>query len=264
MAPDPETTPVAPAAVVRRGAAIRAGVAEAVLLIDKPKGWSSFDVIRRLRRVLGVRKIGHAGTLDPMATGLLICCVGRATKQVSGFMGLDKTYVGRVRLGQRTPSHDAETEVVEERPIHELTPDRIEAAMAGLTGIQDQVPPMYSAVKVDGERLYRKARRGEIVERPPRRVRIDVFRPTSLDGAVLSFECVCSKGTYVRGLARDLGEALGCGAHLTELRRTAIGDYSVDDAWTLDHLAEAVAAPPTDADHRSGTPNGAGSETASP
>ncbi len=207
-----------------------------VLLMDKPKGWSSFDVIRKLRRLLPVRKIGHAGTLDPMATGLLICLVGRATKLMEMFMGLTKTYEGTLRLGEVTPSYDAETGVAEQKAWDHLTEADLEAARQVFLGEITQQAPMYSAVKVGGERLYKKARRGETVERPPRQVRIDAFDLTRWEGADVSFRVVCSKGTYIRSLAHDFGQALGAGAHLVALRRTAIGPHRVETAWTLEQL----------------------------
>lgn len=212
----------------------------AVLLMDKPQGWSSFDVIRRLRRLLSVRKMGHAGTLDPMATGLLILLVGRATKTMEHFMGLPKEYEGTLRLGAVTPSYDAETEVVERCAWEHLSADDLEAARHALTGEIEQVPPMYSAVKVGGERLYKKARRGEEVVRPPRRVRIDRFELLGQEGADVAFRVACSKGTYIRTLAHDFGQRLGVGAHLVALRRTAIGPYRVDRAWTVAGLEDAL------------------------
>ncbi|QXD14792.1 tRNA pseudouridine(55) synthase TruB [Rhodocaloribacter litoris] len=213
---------------------------QAVLPVDKPPGWSSFDVIRALRRLLGVRKIGHAGTLDPMATGLLICLVGRATKRMASFMELPKTYEGTLRLGEVTPSYDAETEVAERRPWEHVTEAMLEEVRRRFVGEVEQQPPMYSAVKVGGERLYRKARRGEVVERPPRRVRIAAFELTGRDGPDVSFRVHCSKGTYIRTLAHDFGQVLGCGAHLVALRRTAIGPYGVEAAWRLQDLEAAL------------------------
>ena len=213
----------------------------AILLMDKPVGMSSFGVIRRLRRFLGVKKIGHAGTLDPAATGLLICLVGRpATKLQAHFMGLRKTYTGTIRLGQVTESYDAETEIVEENDPSGVTDADLEEARQGFLGEIEQRPPMYSAVKMGGERLYKKARRGETVERPQRPVaiyRFDVERR----GDEVDFVVECSKGTYIRTIAHDLGQALGVGAHLAALRRTAIGPYRVEDAWTLEALAESTA-----------------------
>ncbi len=211
-----------------------------VLLMDKPQGWSSFDVIRKLRRLLPVRKIGHAGTLDPMATGLLICLIGRATKLMEAFMGLKKTYEGTLRLGEVTPSYDAETDVAEQRAWRHLTEADLETARPLFLGEITQKPPMYSAVKIGGERLYKKARRGETVERPDRQVRIDAFELTQWDEADVSFRVVCSKGTYIRSLAHDFGRALGVGAHLVALRRTAIGPHRVEAAWTIEQLEAAL------------------------
>lgn len=212
----------------------------AVLPIDKPSGWSSFKVIRRLRKILGVRKIGHAGTLDPMATGMLICLVGRATKLMERFMGLPKEYTGIIRLGETTPSYDAETEVDAVRPVDHLTAEDLERAREMFLGEIQQLPPMYSAVKVGGERLYKKARRGEHIERRTRSVTIGSFALGDRDGRDLPFHVHCSKGTYIRSLAHDFGEELGVGAHLVALRRTAIGPFDVEDAWDLDDLASAV------------------------
>ena len=196
-------------------------------------------MIRRLRPLLGIRKIGHAGTLDPMATGLLICLVGRATKQMEHYLHLPKEYVGTIRLGESTPSYDAETDVVRQRPWQHVEDRQLEAARDTFLGSIDQIPPMYSAIKVEGERLYKKARRGEDVARPKRRVEIEVFELTGREGADVHFRVRCSKGTYIRSLANDLGETLGCGAHLVSLRRTAIGPVGVADAWTLEQLEQA-------------------------
>lgn len=218
-----------------------------MLPVDKPKGWTSFDVIRRLRRVLGIRKMGHAGTLDPMATGLLIILVGRATKLMNRFMHLDKKYEGVLRLGEITPSYDAETEVQERRDWSAVTGDDLERARLHFVGAIEQQTPAYSAVKMGGERLYKKARRGEDVKPPPRRVTIDEFELTGQDGQDVSFTVACSKGTYIRSLAHEFGEAVGPGAHLIALRRTAIGSFSVDDAWSISELENAAAALSKDA-----------------
>ena len=212
-----------------------------VLPVDKPAGWTSFDVVKKIRRLLRVRKVGHAGTLDPMATGLLICLIGRATKQMEAFMHLEKTYEGTMRLGETTPSYDADTEVVSRIPVDAIEDDRIEEAFRVFTGAIDQIPPMYSAVKVGGERLYKKARRGETVERKARRVHIYAFERLGREGCDVSFRVRCSKGTYIRTLAHDVGAWLGVGAHLTALRRTAIGPITVDGAWTIEALEQAAA-----------------------
>lgn len=212
----------------------------AVLLLDKPRGWTSFDVVAKLRRLLNVRKIGHAGTLDPLATGLLIGLVGRATRQMETFMGLDKVYTGTLCLGAVTPSYDADTPVAETHPWQHLSDAALEAARHRFIGEVIQLPPLFSAVKVGGERLYRKARRGEDAVRPERTVRIDAFDLLQRDGAEVTFRVACSKGTYIRSLAHDFGQHLGVGAHLVALRREAIGPYQVEAAWTLDRLAEAL------------------------
>jgi tRNA pseudouridine55 synthase len=214
----------------------------AAFLIDKPRGPTSFDIVERVRAASGVQKVGHAGTLDPMATGLLIVLVARpATRLQEAFMHLSKAYEGTMRLGERTPSHDAETEVTERADVSGLTRADLEAARERFTGELEQVPPMYSAVKVDGERLYKKARRGETVERPPRQVQVDAFELLDWSPPELRFRVSCSKGTYVRSLARDLGEALGVGAHLSALRRTQIGPYAAASAWSLPALEQALS-----------------------
>lgn len=214
-----------------------------VLLVDKPQGITSFDVIRYLRPRLGTQKIGHAGTLDPMATGLLVLLVGKATKAQEALQGQPKAYDGTVRLGETTPSQDADTEVAERRPTEGVTEEAIRAGVAALTGPIEQLPPMYSAVKVDGQRLYKAARRGEDVERAARPVMIYRFDVDAIRMPEVDVFVACSKGTYVRTLAHDLGEALGCGAHLTRLRRVAAGDFSLDDAWSLAELCDALGKP---------------------
>lgn len=214
----------------------------AVLLVDKPNGITSFDVVRRMRKATDTKKVGHAGTLDPLATGLLIVLVARpATRLQEAFMHLPKTYEGTIRLGATTPSHDTETEVVERCDPSSVTRDTIEEALQTFLGPLEQVPPMYSAVKVDGKRLYKKARRGETVDRPPRQVRIDEVDVTEWAQPDVSFRLTCSKGTYIRSLARDLGEKLGVGGHLVSLRRTAIGPHHVEEAWPLEALEEALS-----------------------
>ncbi len=210
-----------------------------VLSIDKPKGWSSFRVVKKLRWLTKVKKIGHAGTLDPMATGLLICLIGKATKSMESFMHLPKVYEGTIRLGEKTPSYDAETEVTERADVNHLTEEAILEACKAFTGEIEQLPPMYSALKVGGERLYKKARRGETIERKARQVTVSRFDLTDFSGGDVSFCIACSKGTYIRSIAHDLGEHLGVGGHLVSLRRTAIGDITVDMAWPIDKLEEA-------------------------
>lgn len=222
----------------------------AVLLIDKPKGLTSFDVIRQLRKLLRVRKIGHAGTLDPLATGLLICLIGRATRWMVHFMTQDKEYEGVLRLGEVTPSYDAETEVVERRPWAHLRDEDLERACRQFIGEIVQEVPAYSAVKVKGTRLYKQARAGKVVERPRRRVQIYAFELLGREGPDVTFRVHCSKGTYIRSLVHDFGQAVGCGAHLVALRRTRSGPYRVEQAWTLEVLARALQtqAPSTQAE----------------
>ena len=213
------------------------------LLVDKPSGMTSFGVVKKVRWLLGIKKVGHAGTLDPMATGLLILLLGRqATRQQDRFMGLPKVYTGTLRLGETTASYDAETPVEEHKAVDHLTDADLDAARLNFLGEIEQRPPIYSAIKVGGERLYKKARRGETAETvaiKTRHVTITRFDLTARRGPDVDFIVECSKGTYIRSLAHDLGQALGVGAHLTALRREAIGPFGVDEAWTLDALEQA-------------------------
>lgn len=209
---------------------------EGILLIDKPSDHTSHDVVARVRRKLGMKRIGHAGTLDPMATGLLIILVGKATSASQFLISLDKEYEGTIKLGVVTNSQDAEGEILETRPVPPLTEDEVKAAIQTFLGDQYQTPPMFSAIKIDGVPLYKSARKGEEVEREPRFIRVmswDLLRcaPPELD-----FRLRCSKGTYVRTLAHDLGAKLGCGAHLSALRRTATHAFRLEQALTIDQF----------------------------
>ncbi|TVT40737.1 tRNA pseudouridine(55) synthase TruB [Hymenobacter setariae] len=204
-----------------------------VLLLDKPLTWTSFDVVRKVKNTLRPRKIGHAGTLDPLATGLLILCTGKKTKEIDQIQAQEKEYEGTFRLGQTTPSFDLETPVDAEQPYAHLTEAQIQAAVATFLGKIEQIPPVFSAVKVDGQRAYELARKGEQAEIKAKTVEIKVFELTRIVLPDIDFRVVCSKGTYIRSLARDLGVALGCGAHLTRLVRTRIGEYRLADAWTV-------------------------------
>jgi tRNA pseudouridine55 synthase len=195
---------------------------EGVLLVDKPPGMTSHDVVDVVRKRLGTRKVGHAGTLDPMATGLLVLGVGRGTRLLRFLGSLPKTYEGTARLGVETSTLDAEGEVTAERPVTAAESD-IRGAMSSLLGDSLQVPPAYSAVKVGGRKLYEAARRGEVLEAPARPIHVDAFELIALHAPDIDFRVTCSGGTYVRVLLADVGAALGCGAHLTRLRRTAIG-----------------------------------------
>jgi len=208
-------------------------LAEGLLLVDKPRGVTSHDVVDVVRRGLGTRKVGHAGTLDPMATGLLLIGVGRATRLLRFLGGLPKTYEGTLRLGVETTTLDADGDVVREVEVHVSEAD-VAAAMRALVGESLQRPPAYSAVKVGGRKLYEAAREGEHLEAEPRSIRVDAFDLVSFDVPDVAFRVTCSGGTYVRVLAADVGAAMSCGAHLTALRRTAIGPYEVDDAVAPD------------------------------
>ncbi|MBI3648580.1 MAG: tRNA pseudouridine(55) synthase TruB [Actinobacteria bacterium] len=202
---------------------------EGLLLVDKPKGVTSHDVVDVVRRALSTRKVGHAGTLDPMATGLLILGVGRATRLLRFLGDLPKTYAGRALLGVETTTLDADGDVVRRSPV-EIGEVRVREAMAALVGDSTQRPPAYSAVKVGGRKLYEAARKGERLEAAPRPIRVDRFELTGFDPPDADFDVTCSGGTYVRVLAADVGAALGCGAHLTALRRTSIGPFDVREA----------------------------------
>ena len=210
---------------------------EGVLPVDKPRGPTSHDMVARARKALGTRKIGHTGTLDPFATGLLLLCVGRSTRLAEYLTGMDKRYEAVARLGVATDTLDLEGRVVaESEGWAGLSADEIEAALGELRGPQDQVPPQFSAKKVRGEAMHRRARRGERVELEARPVVVHELKLLAWNPPELRFGVRCSSGTYIRALARDLGEALGVGAHLTELRRTAVGTFWVDRAVDGDHL----------------------------
>jgi tRNA pseudouridine55 synthase len=214
----------------------------AALLVDKPLGWTSFDVVNKiryqLRKLTGVKKIkvGHAGTLDPLATGLLIICTGKLTKKIDEFQGLGKTYSGTITLGATTPSYDAETEIDQSFPIEHINLELLEATRHQFIGQLNQLPPMYSAIKVDGEALYKTARKGIVIEVKPRPVHIQSFELTRVALPEVDFSVACSKGTYIRSLAFDFGKALGSGGYLSALRRDSIGDYQLKDAWNLEEL----------------------------
>ena len=218
----------------------------AVLLVDKPMGWTSFDVVNKIRyklkHRLGIKKIkvGHAGTLDPMATGRLIICTGKFTKKLADFQGLPKEYTGEITLGATTPSFDAETEIDEVFPIQHIDSQLVESARITFLGDLQQYPPMFSAIKVDGQPLYKKARQGIVIEVKPRPVTIYDFELTDIAVPKLKFRVACSKGTYIRSLAYDFGKAVKSGGYLTELRRTKIGEYHIEDAWNLEDLIDKL------------------------
>lgn len=209
---------------------------EGVLLVDKPTDHTSHDVVARLRGKLRMRRIGHAGTLDPMATGLLVILVGKATRISQYLMSVDKVYSGTIKLGEVTNTQDAEGEVLESRPVPPLAEPDIRTALQSFIGDQYQLPPMFSAIKIDGVPLYKRARDGEEVEREPRFIRVVSYELTRWASPELDFRVHCTKGTYVRTLAHDLGQRLGCGAHLKALRRISSGDLTLDKALTLDQI----------------------------
>ena len=220
--------------------------AGALLLVDKPEGWTSFDVVNKIRGTLRQvfnlpkNKVGHAGTLDPMATGLLLICTGKWTKKLGEFQGLDKEYTGIMTLGATTVSYDKETPEENPEPFAHLTTADIQNAIQKFTGEIEQKPPMYSAIKVEGKPLYKSARKGEEIEVESRRVTIHEFEITAVELPHVHFRVVSGKGTYIRSLAHDLGQMLGCGAYLSALRRTRIGMYRVADAWSIEELVDSL------------------------
>jgi tRNA pseudouridine55 synthase len=206
---------------------------DGVLLVDKPPEWTSHDVVAKVRNHFRLDKVGHCGTLDPMATGLLILVLGKATRMSERFMASDKVYEGTMRFGETTDSYDADGEITNTRPVPPLTVDQLNEATAGFLGDLQQIPPMVSAKKVNGTALYKLARQGKEIVREPRLVHLYTYRFTEYEEPFAYFRVSCTKGTYVRSLAHDLGEMLGCGAHLTALRRTGSGRFEVADALPL-------------------------------
>ncbi|RBP34941.1 tRNA pseudouridine synthase B [Oceanihabitans sediminis] len=219
-----------------------------VLLIDKPLNWTSFQVVNKLRwkirQTFNIKKIkvGHAGTLDPLATGLLIICTGKMTKQIDTFQGQIKEYTGTIVLGSTTPSFDLETEINETFPTDHITKELVEETTKQFIGDIEQFPPVFSAIKKDGKRLYEFARAGEEVEIKSRKITIEAFEIRRFENNEVDFRVVCSKGTYIRSLAHDFGKALQSGGHLSVLRRTKIGDFHVDNALSVDAFLEQLDA----------------------
>lgn len=216
------------------------------IYIDKPYGWTSFNVVKRVRGVMLRRmhikkmKVGHAGTLDPLATGVMIVVSGRSTKLIEQLQSGVKEYVATIALGATTPSYDLETEIDARYPTDHITRSRVEEVLRGFTGRIEQVPPAFSACKIGGERAYRMARNGDAVELKPKVLVIDEIELLEYAQESITIRVVCSKGTYIRALARDIGEALGSGAHLTALRRTRVGDVTVDKCLTIDEAVEML------------------------
>lgn len=217
-----------------------------VLLIDKPLEWTSFQAVNKLRWHIKQRfkikkiKVGHAGTLDPLATGLLIICTGKQTKEIQTYQGQEKEYTGTFTLGATTPSYDLETEIDENFPIEHITEELLKETTKQFLGEIQQKPPIFSAIKKDGKRLYELARKGETTEIKARTVNITEFEITNINLPKVDFRVVCSKGTYIRSLAYDFGKALNSGAHLSTLRRTKIGFFSVDDATSIEGFIESL------------------------
>jgi len=211
-----------------------------VFLINKPYQWTSFDVVKKVRNALRIKKVGHAGTLDPLATGLLIVCAGKKTKSIESYMAQEKEYTGVFVLGKTTESFDLEKEVIEVADSSLLTEEDVKSAVRQLTGNIMQIPPMHSAIKVDGKRVYESARRGEEVKMDARPVTVSEFEIVKFENPEVHFRIVCSKGTYIRSLARDLGEILKVGAYMSSLTRTRIGEFSLDSADDLMDLIDKI------------------------
>ncbi len=205
-----------------------------VLLINKPFRWTSFDVVRRIRDLTKTKKVGHAGTLDPLATGLLIVCTGKFTKKINDYMSQEKEYTGSITLGAITPTYDLESEPQNFKPFEAISNEDLLAATQPFTGAILQTPPIHSAIKKDGKRVYELARRGEDVKLEPRPVSISEFSITGIEMPLVHFKVVCSTGTYIRSLANDYGKQLGCGGYLSRLCRTRIGAYKLEDALTME------------------------------
>lgn len=222
-----------------------------VLLVDKPLTWTSFDVVNKLRYQLkhktGIKrfKVGHAGTLDPLASGLLIVCCGKATKTIESFMGMPKEYTGTIVLGATRPSYDMETEIEETFDISEITESQINTAVQTFMGTIEQVPPLFSAKKIEGKKAYEFARKGIDINLKPNTITIHEYKITRIDLPEIDFRVKCSKGTYIRSLAHDLGQELGVGGYLKSLRRTAIGDYKITDALSVENWVSEIENAPT-------------------
>ena len=217
-----------------------------VILIDKPLDWTSFDVVKKIRNILRIKKIGHAGTLDPLATGLLILCTGKYTKRINQYMAAEKEYTGSITLGARTPTYDLESAPQDHQPFDHISEKEILEATRQFTGDILQVPPIHSAVKQQGKPVYLKARKGENVILEPRKIHISNFDIEHIRLPLVSFKVNCSTGTYIRSLANDFGTALGCGGYLSGLRRTAIGEFRVEDAMDMETFIRKFGERPSD------------------
>jgi tRNA pseudouridine55 synthase len=213
-----------------------------VILMDKPLRWTSFDVVKKIRILTGIRKVGHAGTLDPLATGLLIVCTGKFTKKINEYMAREKEYTGTITIGGVTPTFDLESSPEHLKNYHHVTEQMISAATRKFTGIIQQIPPAHSAIKKDGTPAYKLARRGEEVKMNPREVTIYSFEITGVELPVIHFKVVCSTGTYIRSLANDLGAELDCGGYLSSLCRTRIGEFLLQDAKSVEEFEQEIRA----------------------
>jgi tRNA pseudouridine55 synthase len=211
-----------------------------VLLINKPLEWTSFDVVRKIRNQIKIKKVGHAGTLDPLATGLLILCTGKFTKRINEYMAQEKEYTGTFTLGATTPTYDLESDPENLKDYSQVTPQQLQSVAQQFTGEIMQVPPIHSAIKKDGKRVYELARKGVAVELEPRKITIKEFEVNAEELPVIRFRVVCSTGTYIRSLANDVGAALGCGAYLSSLCRTRIGNFKLEDSMTMEEAAEFI------------------------
>lgn len=209
-----------------------------LLLINKPLNWTSFDVVKKIRSTIKIKKVGHAGTLDPLATGLLIVCTGKFTKKINEYMAREKEYTGSFTLGATTPTYDLESEPENFKDYQNITGERLQEVTQQFTGQIQQVPPAHSAIKQDGKPVYEKARRGIKVKIEPRTITINEFTITGIELPKVYFTVVCSTGTYIRSLANDFGEALGCGAHLSSLCRTRIGEFKLEDAMSMEDFQQ--------------------------
>lgn len=212
------------------------------ILIDKPLKWSSFDAINKIKWSIKKVKIGHCGTLDPLATGLLICCTGKMTKQITTFQKQEKEYTGTFTLGATTPTYDLESEPENFKDYSSISEEQIKRTVQQFLGEIQQIPPIHSAIKKDGKPVYKLARAGKEVQLDPRTITIQEFEIVAINLPIVSFRVVCSTGTYIRSLAHDFGQTLGCGAYLSSLRRTKIGQYSVTDAWTVEEWVDYIKA----------------------
>lgn len=211
-----------------------------VLLIDKPLDWTSFDVVRKIRSLIKIKKVGHAGTLDPLATGLLIVCTGKFTKKINEYMGMEKEYTGTFTLGAVTPTYDLESKPADIKDISGITEEQIHNATKPFTGEIQQVPPIHSAVKKDGKPVYLMARKGIDIQLKPRKITINSFTIEKIELPIVYFRVVCTTGTYIRSLANDYGKELGCGAYLSSLRRTRIGEFLAENALQMHDVTDQV------------------------